>query len=48
MKSPLPKKFNHRVAEQRRRLRDTLAEALADGRVTDPTTAQAQAQQSAS
>ena len=41
----MPKKFNHRVAEQRRRLRDTLAEALADGRVTDPTTAQAQAQQ---
>jgi ATP-dependent RNA helicase HelY len=41
----MPKKFNHRVAEQRRRLGDTLAEALADGRVTDPTTAQAQAQQ---
>jgi ATP-dependent RNA helicase HelY len=44
----MPKKFNHRVAEQRRRLGDTLEEALADGRVKDPTTAQAEASQAQS
>lgn len=38
-----PKKFNHRVVEQRRRLGETLVDALADGRVKDPTTAMAEA-----
>lgn len=40
-----PKKFNHRVVEQRRRLGETLVEALADGRVKDPTTATAEARE---
>lgn len=38
-----PKKFNHRVVDQRRRLSETLLEALADGRVADPAGALAEA-----
>jgi len=41
-----PKKFNHRVVEQRRRLGETLVDALTDDRLKDPTTALAEARES--
>ncbi|WP_029089237.1 DEAD/DEAH box helicase [Brevibacterium album] len=38
-----PKKFNHRVVQQRRQLGDALIEAIEEGRLDDPTEAMARA-----